>query len=183
MNLKLKQSVKRKFWRPWMLPVAVILVGFLEVLILVLIGANSSFWWALGIVLAGFIIGLALLLAAGQQSISRLISIFRAIRGTGDLAKHFSRPVFTLLAAFLFFFPGLLTDLMAIVLLFTPVQKQLIKQAGFGENQLAGRRLSFGSSRNVIQGEVIIDATEANSPAPNPAAKKKTPPALEGDVL
>ena len=68
-----------------LLPVAIVLLGLLELTILVLIGINSSLWWSVLIIVVGWIVGLALVVAAGQQSFVRLRSLVRAVRGSGDV--------------------------------------------------------------------------------------------------
>ena len=89
-----------------LIPVAIILLGLVELTILVLIGINTSLWWSVLIIAIGWVVGIALLVAAGQQSFVRLRSLVRAVRGSGDVEKHLSRPAFTLLSALFFFFPG-----------------------------------------------------------------------------
>lgn len=176
MQQKVNKQSRAKVSKSWILPTSIILLGLAEISILALIGAKTSAWWVLLILLGGIVVSLALLLAAGQQSISRLLSIFRALRGKGDISKHFSRPAFTLLAAFLFFFPGVITDLLALILLFTPVQRFLITKAGLSSEQLMGRRLNFGkSSAAILPGEVVSKSKKPES--------NKTPPLIEGDVL
>ena len=108
---------RRRSRRASAIPLAIVVVGLLELAILVLIGVNTSLWWSVLIVVVGWLVGVALLVAAGQQSFVRVRSLFRAVRGSGDVKDHLSRPAFTMLSALLFFFPGLLTDLAALVLL------------------------------------------------------------------
>lgn len=169
--------------RPWMLPVSVLLLGLVELGILVWISSRFSVWWALLVVVLGWIAGFALLVAAGQQSLSRILSVFRALRGSGSLKKHMTRPVFTALSAFLFFFPGVLTDIAAIVLLLTPVQKGMLSKAGLSS---AERTVLFSRRRGgIIEGEVVIDTTPGaggSSSAPTAGASQAGPPLLEGDV-
>ncbi|MDO5661964.1 MAG: FxsA family protein [Brachybacterium sp.] len=132
----------------------------LELGLLILFGYYTSIWWVLLVVLIGWIIGVALVVAAGQQSFIRLRSLVRAVRGDGDIKDHMSRPAFTLLAAMLFFFPGFLTAVMGLVLLLTPVQKKAVRSMGFDPSGASTRQV-FGrrSRRGVIEGEVVIDAT------------------------
>src|SRR5699024_11782615 len=87
-------------------PAAILVLCLLELTILVLIGINTSLWWSVLIIAIGWVVGIALLVAAGQQSFVRLRSLLRAVRGRGDVQDHLSRPAFTLLAALFFFFPG-----------------------------------------------------------------------------
>lgn len=165
--------------RGWMLPVGVLLVGLVELAILVWIGTRFSLWWALLVVVLGWIAGFALLVAAGQQSLSRIVSVFRALRGHGALKKHMTRPVFTVLSAFLFFFPGILTDIAALILLFTPVQKGMLTRAGLN----SGQRSVLFSRRTggIIEGEVVIDTTSDASPSAS-SRDQGNPPLLEGEV-
>lgn len=168
---------KRGFYRPWMLPVGVLALGLVELSILVWIALNTNIWWAVLAVVVGWIIGFSLLFAAGQQSVSRLVSVYRTLRGRGDLKAHMSRPLFTLLAAVCFFFPGLLTDVAGVVLLLTPVQKRALRRTGISggtRTRLAFPRRGGG----IIEGEIVVDNTRSSG-----HAQEKTPPTvIEGDV-
>jgi UPF0716 protein FxsA len=139
-------------------PALIVVVGLLELTILVLIGVNTSLWWSVLIVVVGWLIGVALLVAAGQQSFVRLRSLVRAVRGSGDVQEHLSRPAFTLLSALLFFFPGLLTDLAALVLLVTPVQRRAVTAMGLGSGSAQARTVLYRrSGGGVVDGEIIVE--------------------------
>src|SRR5699024_10108557 len=58
-----------------LVPVAIVVLGLVELAILVLIGINTSLWWAVLAIAVGWVIGIALLVAAGQQSFVRLRSL------------------------------------------------------------------------------------------------------------
>lgn len=141
------------------LPVGFVALGVAELAILIAIGVNTSLWWSVLIVVLGWIIGVALLITAGQQSFVRLRSLVRAVRGSGDVQDHLSRPVFTLLSALAFFFPGLITDVVGVVLLLTPVQRRTVKKMGLGSGSQGARRVLYRrSSGGVIDGEIVINA-------------------------
>ncbi|ATG54846.1 hypothetical protein CFK41_08765 [Brachybacterium ginsengisoli] len=141
-----------------LVPVLIVVLGLLELTILVLIGINSSLWWAVLIVAIGWVIGIALLVAAGQQSFVRLRSLLRAVRGSGDVQDHLSRPGFTLLSALFFFFPGVLTDLIGLVLLLTPVQRRSVRAMGLGSGAESARTVLYRrSGTGVIDGEIILE--------------------------
>ncbi|APX31931.1 hypothetical protein BH708_03420 [Brachybacterium sp. P6-10-X1] len=142
-----------------LLPIAIIVVGLVELAILVLIGVNTSLWWSVLIIAVGWVIGIALLVTAGQQSFVRLRSLLRAVRGSGDVQDHLSRPAFTVLSALFFFFPGVLTDLVGLILLLTPVQRRSVKAMGLGSGSEGARRVLYRrSGTGVIDGEIILDA-------------------------
>lgn len=142
-----------------LLPAAIVVLGLLELTILVLIGINTSLWWSVLIIAVGWVIGVALLVAAGQQSFVRLRSLVRAVRGRGDIQDHLSRPAFTLLSALFFFFPGILTDLIGLVLLVTPVQRKSVSAMGLGGGSDSARKVLYRRSGNgVIDGEIILEA-------------------------
>ena len=131
----------------------------MELAILVLIGINTSLWWAVLAVAVGWIVGIALLVAAGQQSFVRLRSLVRAVSGRGDVQEHLSRPAFTLLSALFFFFPGVLTDLIGLILLLTPVQRRSIKAMGLSSGSEGARKVLYRrSGTGVIDGEIILDS-------------------------
>ncbi|OFT43898.1 hypothetical protein HMPREF3159_16375 [Brachybacterium sp. HMSC06H03] len=149
---------RRRSRRASAIPLAIVVVGLLELTILVLIGMNTSLWWSVLIVVVGWLVGVALLVAAGQQSFVRLRSLFRAVRGGGEVQDHLSRPAFTMLSALLFFFPGLLTDLAALVLLLTPVQKRAVSAMGLGSGSEQARTVLYRrSGSGVIDGEIIVE--------------------------
>ena len=161
-----------------LIPVAIILLGLVELTILVLIGINTSLWWSVLIIAIGWVVGIALLVAAGQQSFVRLRSLVRAVRGSGDVEKHLSRPAFTLLSALFFFFPGVLTDLIGLVLLLTPVQRRSVKAMGLGSGSEGARRVLYRrSGTGVIDGEIILDST----PTDPSKSSRGTPPTLTQD--
>ncbi|MBK0330038.1 FxsA family protein [Brachybacterium sp. MASK1Z-5] len=140
-----------------LLPYAALALGIVEIALLILIGVRSSLWWSLLIIVVGWIVGVALLIAAGQQSFSRARSLWRALRGTGDVQKHLSRPAFTVLAAACFFFPGILTDIVGIILLLTPVQRRTVEGLGLSGGGDAAHRVLFRrSSGGVIDGEIVV---------------------------
>jgi len=151
-------AARRRSRRAGAVPIAIVVVGLIELAILVLIGVNTSLWWSVLIVVVGWLVGVALLVAAGQQSFVRLRSLVRAVRGSGDVQKHLSRPAFTLLSALLFFFPGLLTDLAALVLLLTPVQRRTVAAMGLGSGAEQARTVLYRrSGSGVIDGEIIVE--------------------------
>lgn len=139
-------------------PIAIVLLGLIELTILVLIGINTSLWWSVLIIAIGWVIGIALVVAAGQQSFVRLRSLVRAVRGSGDVQEHLSRPAFTLLSALFFFFPGIITDLIGIILLLTPVQRRSVKAMGLSSGSDGARKVLYRrSGHGVIDGEVILE--------------------------
>lgn len=138
-------------------PLGIVALGLVEITLLVVIGVNTSLWWAVLIIAVGWVIGIALLVAAGQQSFTRLRSLLRAATGRGDVQQHLSRPAFTLLAALFFFFPGVVTDLVGFVLLLTPVQRRSVRAMGLSGGG-AGRSVLYRrSGAGVIDGEIILE--------------------------
>lgn len=167
-----KQSPSR--WGT-LIPLAIVVLGLLELAILVLIGVNTSLWWSVLIIVVGWIIAVALVVTAGQQSFVRLRSLVLAMRGRGDIKDHLSRPAFTLMSAVLFFFPGLLTDLLGLVLLLTPVQRKSVQAMGLGDGSAGARRVLYRRTNSgVIDGEIILEAEK-------PSPEGRTPPTLSQD--
>lgn len=162
-----------------LVPLGIILVGIVELVGLALLGSYTSLWWVLGVILVGWIVGLALLVAAGQQSFVRLRSLIRAVRGRGDVKDHMSRPAFTLLAALCFFFPGLLTDLIGLVLLVTPVQKRVARTVGLSAPPGARRVLYRNSRGGVIDGEIVVKAERTDRA--RPGSSPDEPPVITQD--
>ncbi|NMA76594.1 MAG: FxsA family protein [Actinomycetales bacterium] len=162
-----------------LVPLAIIVLGLLELTILVLIGINTSLWWSVLIIAIGWVVGVALLVAAGQQSFVRLRSLLRALRGSGDVQDHLSRPAFTLLSALFFFFPGLLTDLIGLVLLLTPVQRRSVRAMGLSSGSEGARRVLYRrSGTGVIDGEIIL---ENRRPDDQPRDENGIPPTITQD--
>lgn len=148
-----------------LIPLGVVLLGIIEIVGLGLLGRATSVWWVLGVVLAGWVIAVALLVAAGQQSFVRLRSLVRAVRGRGDISEHMSRPAFTLVSALCFAFPGLLTDLIGLVLLIVPVQKRVARTVGLSAPQGARQVLFRRASGGIIEGEIVVDARRTDAGA------------------
>ncbi len=165
----------------WAIPVGAILLGILEIAILIWIGSATQWWVPLLLIALGWVVGFALLLSAGQQSFTRLVSLWRAATGRGERKKHLSRPAFTLISAVLFFFPGVLTDIAGLILLFTPVQKKTLSSMGLGSGS-SSRRFLFTSHRgSAIESEIVIDTTGQASER-NHGANSGTPTHPSGDL-
>lgn len=171
----------RRSARGVLVPIAILVLGLAEIAILVAIGVNTSLWWSVLVIVVGWVVGIALLVAAGQQSFVRLRSLVRAVRGSGDVKDHLSRPAFTLLAALLFFFPGLITDVIALVLLLTPVQRRAVRAVGLGSGSDAARKVLYRrTSSGVIQGEIIIDAQDSSPQSPSRPGEDAPPTITQG---
>lgn len=156
------------------MPALIVVVGLLELTILVLIGVRTSLWWSVLIVVVGWLVGVALLVAAGQQSFVRLRSLVRAVRGSGDVQDHLSRPAFTLLSALLFFFPGLLTDLAALVLLVTPVQRRAVSAMWLGSGSAQARTVLYRrSGGGVVDGEIVVENRRTGGDGPDGSADRR----------
>ena len=165
-----------------LLPIAIVVVGLVELAILVLIGMNTSLWWSVLIIAVGWVIGIALLVTAGQQSFVRMRSLLRAVRGSGDVQDHLSRPAFTVLSALFFFFPGVLTDLVGLILLLTPVQRRSVKAMGLGSGSEGARRVLYRrSGSGVIDGEIILDAQKPQDRSDRSGETGTTPPTIAQD--
>ncbi|MCS6710658.1 FxsA family protein [Brachybacterium sp. EF45031] len=161
----------------WAWPLLVLLVGLVELAGLVLLGRWAGVAWALLAVALGLIIAVALVVAAGQQSYSRVRSLIRAVRGRGRVQDHLSRPAFTLLAAALFAFPGLLTDVAGLVLLLTPVQKRTVSRIAVPTGVPGARRMLFRGP-GTIDGEIVVRRTDDPSDPSGAASSPETPPQL-----
>ncbi|MCL6424127.1 FxsA family protein [Brachybacterium sp. JHP9] len=170
------QPSDRPSRRGALLPLGVLALGAAELAILIWIGMSTSVWWALLIVGIGWIIGAALVITAGQQSFTRLRSLVRAARGAGSVEDHLSRPVFTLLSALLFFFPGILTDLAGLVLLLVPVQRRAVRSMGLASGSGAANRVLYRrEAGGVIDGEIVIGpASGSGSSAAEPPRSAPT---------
>lgn len=165
-----------------MLPLAIIVLGLVELAILVLIGVSTSLWWAVLIVVVGWVIGVALVVAAGQQSWVRLRSLVRAVRGRGEVQDHLSRPAFTLLSALFFFFPGLVTDLIGLILLLTPVQRRSVAAMGLGNGSQGARRVLYRrSGTGVIDGEIVLENRPADRRGEGGTGRPGAPPTITQD--
>jgi UPF0716 protein FxsA len=164
-----------------LVPLGIMLLGLVELAILVLIGVNTSLWWAVLAIAIGWVVGIALLVAAGQQSFVRLRSLVRAVRGSGDVQDHLSRPAFTLVAALFFFFPGILTDLVGLVLLLTPVQRRSVRAMGLSSGSEGARKVLYRrSGTGVVEGEIILENHRPGDGNGGPG-RSEPPPTLTQD--
>lgn len=151
-------------WRAWVIPASIVGLGFAELALLITLAFRTQWWVPLILIVVGWVVAFALTVAAGHQSFVRVRALFRALKGRGDMASHVSRPVFTLLAALLFAFPGVISDVVGIILLIVPVQKAAAKKTGLSGSTGATRRLVFGRSGGIIQGEIIVEAEKTQPP-------------------
>ncbi|WP_058234025.1 FxsA family protein [Devriesea agamarum] len=149
--------------RAKLVPLTVAVIGLVELLVLIAIGVNTSFWWVILLVVLGWIVGLTLLVTAGQQTFSRLRSVARALRGRGRAQEHLSRPLFTTVAAILFIVPGLLTDVAAVVLLLPFVQRWVVRRFGWSLPPSADAALRGGRQPQVIDGDIVVDVVRPGS--------------------
>lgn len=161
-----------------LVPLGILVLGLLELTLLIVFAQLTSIWWALLVVAVGWIVGTALLVAAGQQSFVRLRSLFRAVRGSGDVADHLSRPAFTLLAAGCFFFPGFLTDIIGIVLLVVPIQRKVASTVAPVDSGGVRRVLYRRGNGSVIDGEIVITPER---PSSTDSSRRPEPPVITQD--
>jgi UPF0716 protein FxsA len=102
-----------------------IVVPVVEILILVKIGMVTSIWVPIAIVVVTGVVGTALARHEGWKVLARIQDDVRAGKMPADsLIDGF----LVLVAGVLFLLPGILTDVVAIVLLFPP-SRQLVKLA------------------------------------------------------
>lgn len=144
-------------------PLYVGLVLLADLALLIWITVEFGGWWTLLAIAVGWIMGIVLVLAAGQQVAVRGRALADALRGRPGTARRIGRPAYTLLSALLFFLPGLLTDVIGLALLITPVQDAIIRRLGW-ENRVA--MPSPMRRREILQGEVI-DPGETTAAEPD----------------
>jgi UPF0716 protein FxsA len=102
-----------------------IVLPVLEVVILVKIGMVTSIWVPIAIVVVTGVVGTALARHEGWKVLSRIQDDVRRGQMPADsLIDGF----LVLVAGLLFLLPGILTDVLAIILLFPP-SRQLVKRA------------------------------------------------------
>lgn len=157
-----------------LLPLWIVLLGLAELAILIAIGNATSLWVPLLIVAVGWLIGVALIVAAGQQSLARIMDLVREVRGTGGPRKRSGRPAFTLIAAILFIIPGVLTAAAGAALLLPPVQKLFLKRTGVDAPR---RTVLFNRARGgVIEGEIVV------TPDPGTTGQSRSGPGSSGNA-
>ena len=101
-----------------------IVLPIVEILILVKIGMVTSFWVPISIVIVTGVVGTALARREGWKVLERMREDVRTSQMPADsLIDAF----LVLLAGILFVLPGVLTDVVGIVLLFPP-SRQLVKR-------------------------------------------------------
>jgi UPF0716 protein FxsA len=101
-----------------------VVLPLVEILILVKIGMVTSFWVPIAIVIVTGVVGTALARREGWKVLERIREDVR----TGQMpADSLIDGFLVLLAGILFVLPGVLTDVVGIVLLFPPT-RQLVKR-------------------------------------------------------
>jgi UPF0716 protein FxsA len=145
-----------------------IVLPLVEILILVKIGMLTSVWVPIAIVLVTGIVGSALARREGWKVLQRM----REDARTGQMpADSLIDGFLVLLAGVLFVLPGVLTDVVGIVLLFPP-SRQLVKRgvaAWFKRNvelhvgRLGGGYWSSSGNQTASEHDKIIDARVISS--------------------
>lgn len=164
-----------------LLPLWIILVGLAELALLIAIGKATSLWMPLLIVAVGWLIGAALIVAAGQQSAARIIDLVREIRGTARKRRRTGRPAFTLIAAILFIVPGLITAAAGAALLLPPVQKLFLRKTGLDAPR---RTVLFNRARGgVIEGEIVVTPDAGTTGSAGASNASAPPRVIESDAV
>jgi UPF0716 protein FxsA len=140
-----------------------IVLPLVEILILVKIGMLTSFWVPIAIVIVTGVVGSALARREGWKVLERMREDVR----TGQMpADSLIDGFLVLLAGILFVLPGVLTDVVGIVLLFPP-SRQLVKRgvaAWFKRNvelhvgRIGGNHWPSSGGPNAPEHDKIIDA-------------------------
>jgi UPF0716 protein FxsA len=140
-----------------------IVLPLVEIMILVKIGMVTSFWVPIAIVVVTGVVGTALARREGWKVLERMREDVR----TGQMpADSLIDGFLVLLAGILFVLPGILTDIVGIVLLFPP-SRQLVKRgvaAWFRRNvdvhmeRIGGNYWSNSSGSTMSDHDKIIDA-------------------------
>jgi UPF0716 protein FxsA len=138
------------------------LVPVVEILILVWIGTKTSFWVPVGLVLGAGLLGTWLMRVQGWQTVGRI----RAESAAGQVpAQALFDGLFVLLAGLLLIVPGVLTDILAILLLI-PFTRQFLKRYVTARSRLrfasfvsATRPVSENTSRDEIIDVRVLDSS------------------------
>jgi UPF0716 protein FxsA len=119
-----------------------IVIPILELAILVRLGQSVGFWPTLGLVLLTGFIGAALTRSAGM----RLVTTIRAELASGRLPSQSLMDGLAILAGgALLLTPGLITDVLALSLLFTPTRRWIQARARkWLEEQVVQGRMQVG---------------------------------------
>ncbi len=124
---------------------------FLELALLILIGDWIGGLETLGLLLVSALAGVVVLRVLGRASLGDLADAFR--RGESPI-QDVARGLCVVLAGFLLIVPGVITDVIAIVLLLRPLQHRLAS-AIFGRRPVPGQGNPAQPAPTV--GSVVID--------------------------
>jgi UPF0716 protein FxsA len=159
--------------------VLVLVTLVLEVVAFVLVARWLGVAWALAIVIATCVLGGILLRREGVRGWRRFRAALEAGRPPG---RDVAAGLVGLVGALLLAVPGLLTDVIGLVLLLPPVRWS----AGAMAQRLAERRMPpelaggiFGPRRVKVRQGPVRSAT----PPPDPAPGVAPGPALEGEIV
>lgn len=142
--------------------VVLILLPILEIAVLIQLGGWIGLWPTLGVVLAAGLVGVVLLRASGQGTLSAM----RVAMAQGrDPGPSLLRGGILMVAGVLFICPGLLTDAVALALLLPPVRQALA-------NRVVPRRAA-AANPDIIEG-TWSEATDA-PPNPRPSGWVRDP--------
>ncbi|MCP2178227.1 FxsA family protein [Williamsia maris] len=124
-----------------------------------------GFWWTLLATFAAVVVGFVMLRRRGARVFAELRT---AAEGTGDTARPLADSALLAASTLLLFIPGLVTTLLGILLMLSPVRaaaRPLV--AAMGTRRVVARMNTFsraGRPFTVIDGEVV----EPGGPTPAP---------------
>jgi UPF0716 protein FxsA len=134
------------------------LLPVVEIALLVWIGMQTSVLFVLGLVIGTGILGAGLARYQGLQTLRRISADLESGRMPGESLVD---GLLVLLAAFLLILPGVLSDLVAIALLFPPTRWAL---KGFVRRRLQARMVAIRYGRAGFDADQIIDVRVVESP-------------------
>ncbi len=129
----------------------VLLFVFLEIASLLVVGSWIGVGWTLLLILAGFVLGLALIGRGGREALSAVNQAARSRQVADDAVTG---GFLTVVAGVLLLIPGFLSDVVALTLLLPPVRA------------MVRRRISAWARRQSAQVRVltVVDGTVVSGP-------------------
>ncbi|MDT0268808.1 FxsA family membrane protein [Streptomyces sp. DSM 44915] len=173
------RPARRPRGRLTLLPIAVAVWAILEIWLFILIGEAASGMTVFLLLAAGLLAGALVIRHAGRRAWQRLTAQARGEVPADKPGQDSSSGVLTMLGGLLLILPGLISDVVGLVLIFPPTARLLRRRAkgalerrtwpagpAFRAANEARRRRGQGGQ--VIQGEVVPDEEPGAGPEGRP---------------
>lgn len=146
----------------------------IEIALFIQVGGLIGLWPTLALVVLAAVLGMWVIRSQGQRAMADLQ---RSVQNLSDPARPMAHGALTVLAGILLVIPGFATDLVALLLLATPVRDWLLRRVA-ARMKVSHVSVGFPPRRrdDVIDGDYVIEPDAAQDRDAGPSDR----PALSG---